>query len=233
VFASGNQNLREEIAGRNTNDRLSGEVAGCPHEKGPNRISLNAGEEELRAMNKALSFAVALAGIVVAAASVPVFGVRAPTKAPVGIRAAWTQIKWPFLLDQWGIGRAYVCKPADCGVEVNVYFRPKIGFCKCETGVDDDEELERVSDNELVVAKSVALGPGRPIEVGWMKGRSRLYGVSGTTQARVLSIPFNDRCDVIVAVATLGASAPGTIEPEVIAFLNSDPVLRWVKWLIS
>jgi hypothetical protein len=182
-------------------------------------------------MKKALPFAVVLAGIVVAAGSV--WGVRAPTKASVGIRPAWTQVKWPFLLDQWGIGRAYACKPADCGVEVNIYFRPKIGFCKCETGVDDDEELERVSDNELLAAKSVALGPGRPIEVGWMKGRSRLYEVSDATHVRLLSIAFNDRCDVIVAVAMLATSAQDTIEPEVIAFLNSDPVLRWVKWLIS
>jgi hypothetical protein len=196
-----------------------------------NQISWNAVDQELRAMNKALPFAVVLAGIVVAAGSV--WGVRAPTKAPVEIRPAWTQVKWPFLLDQWGIGRAYVCKPADCGVEVNIYFRPKIGFCKCETGVDDDEELERVSDNELLAAKSVALGPGRPIEVGWMKGRSRLYEASDAPHVRLLSIAFNDRCDVIVAVAMLGASAQDTIEPEVIAFLNSDPVLRWVKWLIS
>jgi hypothetical protein len=198
-----------------------------------NQISWNVVDQGLRAMNKALPFAVVLAGIVVAAGSVSVFSVRAPTKASVGIRSAWTQIKWPFLLDQWGIGRAYVCRPADCGVEVNIYFRPKIGFCKCEAGVDDDEELERVSDNELLAAKSVALGPGRPIEVGWMKGRSRLYEVSDATHVRLLSIAFNDRCDVIVAVAMLGASAQGTIEPEVIAFLNSDPVLRWVKWLIS
>ena len=66
-----------------------------------------------------------------------------------------------------------------------------------------------------------------------MKGRSRLYEVSDATHVRLLPIAFNDRCDVIVAVAMLGASAQGTIEPEVIAFLNSDPVLRWVKWLIS
>jgi hypothetical protein len=48
-----------------------------------------------------------------------------------------------------------------------------------------------------------------------------------------LSIAFNDRCDVIVAVVTLGGPAQDAVEPAVIAFLNSDPVLRWVKWLIS
>jgi len=43
-------------------------------------------------------------------------------------------------VDQWGIGRAFACEATACGVEVNVYVRPKIGFCKCATGVDDDDE---------------------------------------------------------------------------------------------
>jgi hypothetical protein len=187
-------------------------------------------DQETRAMSKTLPFAVVLAGIVVAAGSLSLFGVRASTKAPVEIRPAWTQVKWPFPLDQWGIGRAYMCKPADCGIEVNIYFRPKVGFCKCETGVNDDEELDRVSDNELLASKPVALGPGRPIEVGWMKGRSRVYQVSDA--ARVLSIAFNDRCDVIVALATLGAGDREVLEPAVLAFLNSERVQRWVKWLL-
>ena len=31
---------------------------------------------------------------------------------------AWTETKWPFLIDQWGLGNAYQCKAADCGVEI-------------------------------------------------------------------------------------------------------------------
>jgi hypothetical protein len=118
-------------------------------------------------------------------------------------------------------------------VEVNVYLRPKIGFCKCATGVDDDDELERVSDIGLLANKTVVLGPGRPIEVGWMKGRSRRYAVAGSPEGQSLSIAFNDQCDVIVALATLEDANRGAIEQAVIAFLNSDRVLRWVKWLIS
>ena len=182
-------------------------------------------------MNKSLPFAVVLAGIVVAAGSV--WGVRAPTKASVGIRPAWTQIKWPFLLDQWGVGRAFVCKPQNCGVGVNVYLRPKIGFCKCATGVDDDDELERVSDIGLLANTTAVLGPGRPIEVGWMKGRSQRYAVADSKEGRLLSIAFNDQCDVIVALATLERANQSAIEQAVIAFLNSDRVLRWAKWLIS
>jgi hypothetical protein len=29
------------------------------------------------------------------------------------------ETKWPFLMDQWGEGKAFQCKAADCGVELN------------------------------------------------------------------------------------------------------------------
>ena len=99
--------------------------------------------------------------------------------------------------------------------------------------VDDDDELERVSDIGLLANKTVVLGPGRPIEVGWMKGRSQSYAVAGSTEGQVLSIAFNDQCDVIVALVTLERTNQDPIEPAVIAFLNSDRVLRWAKWLMS
>ena len=168
-------------------------------------------------------------GAVVMGASVAIYNVPEP---PAELRPAWTEYKWPFPIDQWGLGRAFVCKPTECGVEVDVYLRPKIGFCKCATGVDDDDELERVGDNALIAANTAALAPGRAIEVGWMKGRSRPYGVSDRAKGRVLSIGFNDKCDVIVALATLGSGNPAVLEPAVIAFLNSEPLLRWVRWLI-
>ena len=101
------------------------------------------------------------------------------------------------------------------------------------TGVDGDDELERVGDNELIGADTVALGPGRPIEVAWMKGRSRAYrGADPMAAGQFLSIGFNDQCDVIVALATLGGGDPKAREPAVLAFLNGDRVLRWVKWLL-
>ena len=184
-------------------------------------------------MKKAIPFVIALAGIVTGAAVMPLLGARAPARPSAAITPVWTEFSWPFPLDQWGIGRAFVCKPQDCGVEVNVYLRPKIGFCKCATGVDDDDELERVSDIGLLTNNTVVLGPGRPIEVGWMKGRSQRYAVAGSTQGQLLSIAFNDQCDVLVAVASLDRADPDAIEQAVIAFLNSDRVLRWVKWLTS
>src|SRR5437588_10352622 len=62
----------------------------------------------------------------------------------------WSEASWPFPIDQWGRGKAFQCKAADCGTEVTVYIRAKIGFCNCTTGVADDDELDRISDFDLV-----------------------------------------------------------------------------------
>src|SRR5438552_17378747 len=67
----------------------------------------------------------------------------APQREPAR-QTMWTEVKWPFPLDQWGIGRAFRCPAEACGSEVNLYLRAKIGFCNCTTGVSDDEELDRV-----------------------------------------------------------------------------------------
>jgi hypothetical protein len=185
----------------------------------------NPGDE----MNQALFLATIAIGVMAASAATH----DAPSPVHPPAEHAWTEFQWPFAVDQWGIGRAFACKPEECGVEVNVYLRPKIGFCKCATGVDDDDELERVGDNALIAANTAALAPSRVVEVAWMKGRSRPYSVSGTVRGRVLSIAFNDQCDVMVALATLGPGDPDVIEPAVLAFLGSERVLRWVKWLMT
>jgi hypothetical protein len=146
-------------------------------------------------------------------------------------RPVWTEAAWPFPIDQWGEGWAFQCKAADCGIDVNLYLRPKIGFCNCQTGVADDAELDRVSDVDLVGSERSALGPGRPITVHWMKGRSRGYALSGPVAAAksVLSIAFNDRCDVIVATIAVGDNEPAAHEAAALEFLNSDLVLHWAQ----
>src|SRR6266705_2510990 len=75
---------------------------------------------------------------------------KPPSSGGVAARPAWNEVEWPFLMDQWGKGKAFQCKVADCGVEVNLYLRAKIGFCNCTTGVADDEELDRVGDVGLL-----------------------------------------------------------------------------------
>jgi hypothetical protein len=144
----------------------------------------------------------------------------------------WTEAAWPFPVDQWGKGWAYRCKAADCGVDVNLYLRPKIGFCNCQTGVADDEELDRVSDVDLVGDERSALDPGRPITVHFMKGRSRAYAVGAGSAKSVLSLAFNNRCDVIVATVVAG-DEPVAHEQAVLEFLNGDLVLHWAEVVLG
>jgi hypothetical protein len=206
-------------------------------------------------MKRAAVLAVAIIGIGIVAGTAAVLGIRAGAKpgavttyaafagaaaptpgataaAPSPAAPVWTEVKWPFLLDQWGVGKAYECRPADCGVKIEVYIRPKIGFCNCATGVSDDAELERVADTDLVSPKALPLGPGRPVKVGWMHGLVRPYRVTDEDEkarGRLLSIAFNDECDAVAAVAMVGGGDPAAVEPAVAAFLNTRPMVLWVK----
>jgi hypothetical protein len=143
----------------------------------------------------------------------------------------WTPATWSFPIDQWGTGKAFRCKAGDCGTDAEIYLRAKIGFCNCTTGVADDEELERVADFDLFGEQRVALSPGRAIDVRWMKGRSRVYSVSGPAgqKRQTLTIAFNDRCDVIVATLVAGHDRPAELEAAALEFLNGDIVIRWAE----
>lgn len=145
--------------------------------------------------------------------------------------AAWTEVVWPFVADEWGKGKAFHCKASDCGTEINVYIRAKIGYCNCTTGVADDDELTRLSDFVLMGEYIDQLGPGRPIRVAWMNGRRRSYAVAKPLRSgsSAISVAFNDRCDAIVATAMIGDTRADAVEPAVIALLNGDTVIRWVE----
>jgi hypothetical protein len=149
----------------------------------------------------------------------------------VSARAAWSEVKWPFALDQWGTGRAFQCRAADCGSEINLYLRAKLGFCNCTTGVSDDTELDRVGDLELLSEKFEGLKEGRPITVGWMNGRSRPYQVAIPFAAprTALAIAFNDKCDVVVATVVAPREQLPAAERAALDFLNGDLVLRWTE----
>ena len=175
------------------------------------------------------AIALLLAGV----ASVLVLPQRGATQqaAESEPRAVWTETAWPFPMDQWGKGKTFVCKAADCGAEVTLYLRAKIGFCNCSTGVADDEELDRISDFDLFGNQLTAMAPGRPITVAWMKGRSRAFLMGGSQRVgqSALSIGFNDRCDAIIATAVVPHQRPAAVETAVLDFLNSRTVLRWAE----
>jgi hypothetical protein len=157
----------------------------------------------------------------------PVDSHRTSSRGPV-----WTEATWPFPIDQWGGGWAFQCKAADCGIDVNVYVRPKIGFCNCQTGVADDEELDRVGDVDIIGSERSALGPGRPIAVQSMKGRSRGYKVGAPAGKSVLSLAFNSRCDVTVATVVADGD-PVAQEQAVLDFLNGDLVVHRVEEVLG
>jgi len=165
------------------------------------------------------------------AGSAAVFALRAPPATKATVEPVWSDAKWPFPQDQWDPGRAFVCMPADCGTKIEVFLRPKSGFCNCSTGVADDAELARVADTELVSREVVPLGPSRQITVGWMHGLSRAYRSADDNRPseRLLSVGFNDECDAVVALVRFGNGDPAVIEPAVLALLNTRPVVLWVK----
>jgi hypothetical protein len=160
-------------------------------------------------------------------------GMPSRSASPGGTAAAFTEVRWPFLMDQWGLGRAFRCDAETCGVEVQLFVRAKIGFCNCTTGVSDDDELERVGDMELLGPDFKAPAPGHPITVAWMKGRGRVYDVAGHSAGTTLALAFNDHCDVIGATALAPDGPAARVEPAVLGFLNSEEVVRWAEKVLG
>jgi hypothetical protein len=166
----------------------------------------------------------------VVALAVAGWNMLTPSDAARASHPVWSEVAWPFPMDEWGRGKAYRCTAANCGAEINVYLRAKIGFCNCTAGVADDEELERLSDFNLVGGQVAALDAGRPIAVGWMKGRSRLYQIVNARSGKTaLSTAFHNECDALVGTAVFDRERLANIEPAVIGFLNSPAALDWAR----
>jgi hypothetical protein len=186
----------------------------------------------VRGINNVVPFMAAAFALCGAAAAMAfLVGGSATERVPStgGSRPVWTEVQWPFPTDPWGKGKAFRCKAADCGSEVHLYLRAKLGFCNCTTGIADDADLDRMGDLDLIGADVSALGAGRAITVGPMQGRSRAYALTARDRRSktVISIAFNERCDMIAATALLQDGRPATIEPAIIEFLNSRTVLHW------
>ena len=169
-------------------------------------------------------------GLAIAAAGGAFAALRAGPPQPAVRGAVWTEIAWPFALDQWGRGHAFRCGTADCGGAIELTLRAKIGFCNCASAVDDDE-VDRVADFDLIGSEATALGAGRPIGVRGMEGRSRHYALAGRgAKGRSgLAVALHDRCDMIVATAVAADGGPAALEAAAIEFLTRDEVRRWVE----
>ena len=153
---------------------------------------------------------------------------RAVIEAP-----SWSEEKWPFLIDQWGTGQAFGCTAERCGREVHLYLRAKIGFCRCATGVSDDDEIERVGDLELLGSDYQPVAAGHPVTAGIMTGRARLFAVARPLQSAlpILAIALSSKCDAIVATVTAEPQEQSVVEAQALDFLRSRTVQDWVKAL--
>ena len=166
--------------------------------------------------------------IVFAAAICTLPGVAGDQHARSNIEG-WQEIAWPFPRDGWPAGRAFRCATEFCGDEIEVYVRRKIGFCNCDSGVADDEEVDRVADLDLISARFVPLEPGRAIRIADMPGRLRAYDLEMADGSRhaAVGIAVSRRCDLLVAVAQ-GKGAGSGVQRVALDFLASRDMVRWM-----
>src|SRR5215469_2805293 len=82
--------------------------------------------------------------------------------------AQWQEIAWPFPRDGWPAGRAFRCMSEGCGEGSELYVRAKIGFCNCDSGVADDDEVDRVTDLDLISERFAPREEGKVVRVADM-----------------------------------------------------------------
>jgi hypothetical protein len=143
--------------------------------------------------------------------------------------AQWREIAWPYPRDAWPAGRAFRCEADSCGGAVEIYVRPKIGFCNCDTGVADDDEVDRVADLDLISQRFVAKEAGRVVRVADLAGRLRNYdlGMPDGSQHAATGIALSHRCDLLVAVAQ-GERTAVELERIALEFLAADNMRHWM-----
>jgi hypothetical protein len=142
----------------------------------------------------------------------------------------WREIAWPFPRDGWPAGRAFHCATELCGDEIEVYVRPKIGFCNCDSGVADDDEVDRVADLDLMSERFAPLEPGRVIRIADMPGRSRAYALtmSDGSPHSAIGIAVSHRCDLLVAVAQ-GKGPARDLQRVALEFLGASEMTGWMR----
>ncbi|HEV7880386.1 hypothetical protein [Bradyrhizobium sp.] len=146
----------------------------------------------------------------------------------------WREIAWPFPRDGWPAGRAFRCDAVLCGGEIELYVRPKIGFCNCDNGVADDDEVDRVADVDLISERFDPVEQGKAIEVAGMKGRLRSYRLqmAAGPQHAAVGMAVSRRCDLLVASAH-GKGEASEVRRVALSFLGRDDMERWIKTVLD
>ena len=142
----------------------------------------------------------------------------------------WTEIDWPFLLDEWGTGHVFACHGSTCTPQDRLLVRVKSGFCNCGTGIEDDDEIDRLTDFQFLGGSVAPHGAGRPIAVAGVSGRLRAFAVETPVGGarHAVAVALARGCDAVVA--TIASDAPldgqesailASIGPRMVAALNS------------
>ena len=156
-------------------------------------------------------------------------GVGAYQRAPMPAEksAHWREIAWPFPRDGWPAGRAFGCDGACAGTEL--YVRAKLGFCNCDRGVADDDEVDRVTDVDRITPRFAAAAPGDRLRVGGLDGRERHYDLDmpDGTHRFATGIAVSRRCDLLVAVVQ-GAGEVRAMRRAALEFLETQEMKRWM-----
>lgn len=147
---------------------------------------------------------------------------------PAATSVHWRELAWPFPRDGWPAGRAFRCEGGGCdGAEL--YIRAKRGFCNCDRGVADDDEVDRVADIDLIAPRFTATAPGEAARVGELHGRARRYDLAiydGASHAAV-GIAVSRHCDLFVAAAQ-GRGDANAMQHAALAFLGTQEMRAWV-----
>jgi len=151
--------------------------------------------------------------------------------APSSAGAVWTEEPWPFAIDQWGTGQAFRCISWVCGADLHLYLRAKIGFCRCATGVSEDDEIDRVGDTELLGPNYKPVSAGQAVNAGILRGRARLFRIDRAFRSSILAltVALANKCDAVVAIVTSADDISSTQEAIALDFLRSETVQRWAK----
>ena len=167
--------------------------------------------------------AVGLAGLVTRDGAATGDGAGQPARD----RATWSETAWPFLRDQWGGGRALRCVGPPCDEDSRLYLRTKVGFCDCFNHVEDDDDIDRLTDFDLMGGdRVVPLGPGRRLALAAGPARQRAFRLEdrrGEVRHAVAVVLAID-CQARVAMLVSGRRLAPALEAAVLDVLDNGLV---------
>jgi hypothetical protein len=139
----------------------------------------------------------------------------------------WQETAWPYPRDGWPAGRTFRC--VSCATTIEIDVRPKIGFCNCDTGVADDDEVDRVADLDLISERFAPRAAGKVVRIADMTGRARAYDLwtGGGAHRTAIGIALSHRCDLLVAVIR-GEGEARALERAALAFLEAQEMHHWM-----